>query len=70
MGLGEFKISLIISKVNNIVVSNSERTRAVLLCGTHGDGGVTGLTSREALDRKMYETECQCEELSSLTLET
>ena len=34
----------------------------MLLCGTHGDGGVTGLTSREALDRKMYETECQCEE--------
>ena len=35
----------------------------MLLCGTHGDGGVTGLTSREALDREMYETECQCEEL-------
>ena len=42
----------------------------MLLCGTHGDGGVTGLTSRKALDREMYETECQCEELSPLNLET
>ena len=41
--------------------SNSERTRAVLLCGTHGDGGVTGLTSKEKLSREMYVNECESE---------
>ena len=31
----------------------------MLLTGTHGDGGVTGLTNRQMIERRFYEADCK-----------
>ena len=38
----------------------------LVLSGTHGEGGVTGLTERNKLDRSFYESDCKGKNLKVL----
>ena len=45
---------------------NDESTSVLVLSGTHGEGGVTGLTERNKLDRSFYESDCKGKNLKVL----
>ena len=42
-----------------MLLRNDDSTSVLLLTGTHGEGGVTGLTESEALDKDLYEADCK-----------
>ena len=51
--------SLSLQKGLLVLFRNDDSTSVLLLSGTHGDGGVTGLTNRQMLDRDFYVADCK-----------
>ena len=44
-----------------VLFRNDDSTSVLLISGTHGKEGVTGLTDRSMLDRTFYEGDCKSE---------
>ena len=51
----------------NFFLRNDASTSVLLLTGTHGDGGVTGLADKNKLDRGLYVADCKRKKIKILT---
>ena len=50
-----------LQKVLLVLFRNDDSTSVLIISGTHGKEGVTGLTDRNMLHRSFYEGDCKSE---------
>ena len=59
--ISQIVTSLSLQKVLLVLFRNSDSTSVLVITGTHGKDGVTGLTDRSLLDRAFYRGDCKSE---------